>query len=226
MTKIILHGILAKEFGDSFEMNISRPKDAIKAINANFINFENRIRELALEGLNYIIIVDNKKIQDIKELEIKNKFKTIQIVPLIFGAGLAAAVGSFVLTVVASVGGAAAAAGMAAFLATGAGFLTSALVGGLILAAVTIGLQMLLAPKGEKIDPVKSSTTAIKESFSFSNKANVANQGSVIPIGYGRLKVGSQVIQYTVKSYQSQVKFSDFALKADDNNVESVSSKQ
>jgi predicted phage tail protein len=225
MTKIILHGILAKEFGDSFEMNISRPKDAIKAINANFINFENRIRELALEGLNYIIIVDNKKIQDIKELEIKNKFKTIEIVPLIFGAG-AAAIGAFVLTSVASLGGAAAAAGMAAFLATGAGFLTSALVGGLILAAVTIGLQMLLTPKGEKIDPVKSSTTAIKESFSFSNKANVANQGSVIPIGYGRLKVGSQVIQYTVKSYQSQVKFSDFALEANDNNVESVSSKQ
>jgi predicted phage tail protein len=225
MTKIILHGILAKEFGDSFEMDISRPKDAIKAINANFINFENRIRELALEGLNYIIIVDNKKIQDIKELEIKNKFKTIEIVPLIFGAG-AAAIGAFVLTSVASLGGAAAAAGMAAFLATSAGFLTSALVGGLILAAVTIGLQMLLAPKGEKIDPVKSSTTAIKESFSFSNKANVANQGSVIPIGYGRLKVGSQVIQYTVKSYQSQVKFSDFALKANDNNVESVSSKQ
>jgi predicted phage tail protein len=225
MTKIILHGILAKEFGDSFEMDISRPKDAIKAINANFINFENRIRELALEGLNYIIIVDNKKIQDIKELEIKNKFKTIEIVPLIFGAG-AVAIGTFVLTSVASLGGAAAAAGMAAFLATSAGFLTSALVGGLILAAVTIGLQMLMAPKGEKLETVKSSTTAIKESFSFSNKANVANQGSVIPIGYGRLKVGSQVIQYTVKSYQSQVKFSDFALKANDNTVESVSSKQ
>ena len=225
MTKILLHGILAKEFGESFEMDISRPKDVIKAINANFSNFQNRINELHQEGLNYVIIVDGKKIQDFDELELKKKFDIIEIVPLIVGFGFVFAIGTAVISSFAAITGIASAAAVTAFLGTSLGFLTSALVGGLVLAAVTIGLQMLLAPKPEKPEAARSSTTAIKESFSFSNKANVANQGAVIPIGYGRLKVGSQVIQYTVKSYQSQVKFSDIAEKSSSGNTQSTSSK-
>lgn len=224
MTKILLHGILAKEFGESFEMDISRPKDVIKAISANFNGFQNRINELHKEGLNYVIIVDGKKIQDFDELELKKKFNVIEVVPLIVGFGIIA-IGTAIISSFAALTGIASAAAVTAFLATGAGFLTAALVGGVVLAAITIGLQMLLAPKPEKPEAARSSTTAIKESFSFSNKANVANQGSVIPIGYGRLKVGSQVIQYTVKSYQSQVKFGDIAEKSNSGNTQSTSSK-
>lgn len=224
MKEIFLHGILAKEFGSEFKIQIPKPKDCIKALDANLNNFINRINDLASQGFHYTIIVDNKKIQDIKELEIQNNFIRIDLVPLIVGSG--AVVGGIILTGVASLGGASAAAAMTAFLATGVGSMVATLVGGLVLTAVTLGLQMLMQDKNKNtIDAAKSTTSAIKESFDFSNKANVANQGSSIPIGYGRLKVGSQVIQYTVKAFQSQISFEDIAKKFNENTMSVIDTK-
>jgi predicted phage tail protein len=223
MTEVILHGILAKEFGSNFMLKIARPKDCIKALDANLNNFVNRINELASQGFHYTIIVDGVKMQDIKELEILKNFKEINLVPLIVGSG--AVVGGLILTGVASLGGAASAGAMVGFLATGFGSMVATLVGGLVLTAITLGLQMLMQDKNKGLEAVKSTTTAIKESYDFSNKANVANQGSVIPIGYGRLKVGSQVIQFTVKAFQSQISFDDIAKRFNEGNTLSVSTK-
>jgi predicted phage tail protein len=98
-------------------------------------------------------------------------------------------------------GGTATAAG-AFFITTLAGnALVAGIVGSLALTAVSIGLQMLLAPKPDAPAPISASTKALAESFAFSNKVNVANQGVAVPLGYGRLKVASQVIQFSVKSY-------------------------
>jgi predicted phage tail protein len=223
MTEVILHGILAKEFGSNFMLKIARPKDCIKALDANLNNFVNRINELASQGFHYTIIVDGVKMQDIKELEILKNFKEINLVPLIVGSG--AVVGGLILTGIASLGGAATAGAMTTFLATGLGQMVATLVGGLVLTAITVGLQMLMQDKNKGPEAVKSTTTAIKESYDFSNKANVANQGSVIPIGYGRLKVGSQVIQFTVKAFQSQISFDDIAKRFNEGNTLSVSTK-
>jgi hypothetical protein len=223
MKEIFLHGILAKEFGSEFKIQIPKPKDCIKALDANLNNFINRINDLASQGFHYTIIVDNKKIQDIQELEIQNNFIRIDLVPLIVGSG--AVVGGLILTGAASLGGAATAAAMTSFLATGLGSMVATLVGGLVLTAVTMGLQMLMQDNKNTVNAAKSTTTAIKESFDFSNKANVANQGSSIPIGYGRLKVGSQVIQYTVKAFQSQIPFNDIAKKFNEDTTSVTSTK-
>jgi predicted phage tail protein len=224
MKEIFLHGILAKEFGSEFKIQIPKPKDCIKALDANLNNFINRINDLASQGFHYTIIVDNKKIQDIQELEIQNNFIRIDLVPLIVGSG--AIVGGIILTGVASLGGAASAAAMTVFLGTGVGSMVATLVGGLVLTAVTMGLQMLMQDKNKNtVNAAKSTTTAVKESFDFSNKANVANQGSSIPIGYGRLKVGSQVIQYTVKAFQSQIPFDDIAKKFNEDTTSVISTK-
>lgn len=223
MTEVILHGILAKEFGSNFMLKIARPKDCIKALDANLDNFVNRINELATQGFHYTIIVDGRKMQDIRELEVLKNFKEINLVPLIVGSG--AVVGGLILTGIASLGGAATASAMAGFLATGLGSMVATMVGGLVLTAITLGLQMLMQDKGKGPEAMKSTTTAIKESYDFSNKANLANQGSVIPIGYGRLKVGSQVIQYTVKAFQSQISFDDIAKQFNEGNTKSVSTK-
>jgi hypothetical protein len=64
-----------------------------------------------------------------------------------------------------------------------------------------MGLQMLLAPEPDAGPQISATTKALSESFSFSNKANVASQGSPVPVGYGRLKVGSRLIQTSIKSY-------------------------
>jgi predicted phage tail protein len=84
--------------------------------------------------------------------------------------------------------------------------IAAAAINMVIITVVSVGLQMLLAPKPDAGPPISSSTKALSESFAFSNKANVASQGSAVPVGYGRLKVGSQLIQMSIKSYPQNQK--------------------
>lgn len=197
MTNITLHGILGKEFGENLKLNLNRTKYILKAIDVNKKNFINRINELSREGLNYTIIIDNQKIQDISELDIKNTPQEIHLVPMIVGSG--AAIGAAVLTGI-SAGLAGIGIGTATVFTSS--MLASQIVGGLILSAVSLGLQYLLADNESTSSQASASTKALEESFIFSNKVNLANQGSPVPIGYGRLKVGAQVIQFSIKSYQ------------------------
>lgn len=199
MTNIILHGILAKEFGENFRMKIHKAVNVIKAIDVNRKNFNKRVFELSREGLNYTMIVDGKKITELEELNIQREPQEIHLVPLIVGSGGGLIVGGIAGVILGS-----SSAG-AAFAAVGVGAFLSSVVTGVILTAVSIGLQMLLAPKPDAGPPISASTKALSESFSFSNKANVASQGSPVPVGYGRLKVGSQLIQMSIKSYPQDV---------------------
>ena len=57
-----------------------------------------------------------------------------------------------------------------------------------------------MTPKPE-VDALEIQAGANTQSLIFSNRVNVASQGSPVPIGYGRLKVGTQVIQATIKSF-------------------------
>lgn len=198
MTNITLHGILAVEFGRHFSMQIDRAKNVLLAIDCNRSNFIKRVNELAQEGLNYTIIVDNQRIMDILELEVDKEPKEIHLVPLIAGAGVGAAILTAILTS-SMVGMTSAAA--AAFLATGMGMAISGMIGAVVMGVVSMGIQMLLAPKAENPAPVSASTKAMQDSYAFSNKVNATTQGSPVPLGYGRLKVGAQVIQTSVKSY-------------------------
>lgn len=182
MTTINLHGILAKEFGNSFQMKIRKSREVFQAIDVNKNNFIHRILNLAKEGVHYAIIVDGKDIKNCLELEINNSPKTIDIIPAICGAGSSQTwirVGLGVLGVVA--------------LAFGQISLGVALIG----MAITMGMK----PKPETIKPQTYFTSGTKESFIFSSKANLMQQGSPVPIGYGRLRIGSNVIQTTVKSF-------------------------
>lgn len=196
MTNIILHGILAKEFQPSFRMKIYKAANVIKAIDANRTSFNKRVLDLAREGLNYTMIVDGKKITELEELNIQKEPKEIHLVPLIVGAG--PALGAAILTAISP---ALAAVGIGAGGAFTSAMLASQILGSVIMTTVSMGLQMLLAPKPDAGPPISASTKALSESFVFSNKANVASQGTPVPVGYGRLKVGSQLIQMSIKSY-------------------------
>jgi predicted phage tail protein len=66
----------------------------------------------------------------------------------------------------------------------------------------------MLAPKANMSQP-SSDVSAAKQSFNFSSKANVAEQGIPVPVGYGRLRVGSAVIQSSIKSYPQAFKPED-----------------
>jgi predicted phage tail protein len=195
MTTINLHGILAKEFGKVFSMEIRKPKDAIMAINVNKPNFIKRITDLSQEGIHYSVLVDGKDVKDYLELEIKKIPNVIDIIPLICGSGVT-------IAIIGAIGmyasGAAVSAGI---ISAGVG----TFLGSLAAAVLSYGVQMMLAPDPAKAGKAPSiEVGGMKESFIFSSKANLVEQGSPVPVGYGRLRIGSNVIGTSVKSYPNK----------------------
>ena len=170
MTKIRLHGILKYEFGDCFEFKISKPKEALFAIEANRPNFRKRILDLYKKGFHYTVLVDGKKVSTDEELNIIKEDSTIDLVPVIVGGGpIAPLVGAIVVAVV--------------------------------VAAIGVALALLLAPKPPEPPDISVTARAFEQSFIFSNKANIAVQGVPVPVGYGRLRIGTSVVQACVKNF-------------------------
>ena len=187
MTQVILHGILAKEFGKSFSLAIKRPKEVFDAISCARGNFRNRIVELSNQGVHFALLINGEKINTIEDMSIASDSYKIDIVPAICGQGP---------LVMVAVG--------AAFAVGGAAIGTASLIGGLLfslgLSVAMMGIQMMLAPKPEMERP-ESTVSAAQNSFLLSSKSNTAQQGIPVPIGYGRLRVGSVVVQASIKSY-------------------------
>lgn len=188
MTNVYIHGLLAKEFGRKFKFSLGRPKDVVSAIDANKKGFTNRIIELAKRGAHYSIVVDGI---------VANKFslergapKDIHIIPAIAGsAGVVTAIGVILYA--------------AALYAPE--YLVVYLVA-LGSVALSYGITNLMQ-KNNKPDSVGSASAtanALNKSFLFSNGENVAEQGNPLPIGYGRLRIGSAVIQSTIKSFPAK----------------------
>lgn len=88
----------------------------------------------------------------------------------------------------------------------GWGAVASFLVKVLIAVAITYALFLLIDPVQPESAEIEASTRGVDESFLFSNKANLAQQGTSVPLGYGRLRVGSSVINFTNKNFPQTTK--------------------
>jgi predicted phage tail protein len=182
MTLINLHGILAKEFTKTMFFEINKPKEVIEAISAKFSFFKKRLNELSEQGMHYTLLVNGEKIDHINQLDINNKPNRIDLVPSICGSGpVAIGIIGVALTYAGTVGGA-------------------SLIVNIGVMMMSMAVQMMLAPKPDN-KPTEATVSGAKQSFLISSKANLVEQGNPVPVGYGRLRVGSNVIQTTVKSY-------------------------
>lgn len=163
MTTIRLHGILAQKYGEVFKMDISKPRDVIRAIDANRDGFRKTVIDLQKQGFSYELIVNKKRLNKEEFLNSK-KPQEIDFVPFIVGSGLEQI-----------------------FIA-------------LALSLASAAIQYALIDPGT-IDGGESVIGGDSKSLMFSSsQINLTAQGSPLPIGYGRLKVGSSVIQSSLKS--------------------------
>lgn len=60
-----------------------------------------------------------------------------------------------------------------------------------------------------KIPGAEATSSALSRSLAFSNRENILEQGNPVPLVYGRLRVGSFVIQSTVKSFPLNMTLAD-----------------
>lgn len=189
MTTVYLHGLLGKEFGRKFNFSLARPKDAVWAIDANKKGFISRLSELAKKGANYSVIIDGKLCNN---LIMAKSGKEVHIVPTIAGAaGVVTAIG-VILTV-------------SGYAIAGSSPYWSTILIAVGTAAISYGISNLMQ-KDQSVDVGSASATsnALNKSFLFSNGENITEQGNPVPIGYGRLRIGSSVIQSTIKSFPAK----------------------
>jgi len=185
MKKVVLLGKLGKKFGKTHILDVRTPAEAIRALCANYSEFQSH---MVNSDMGYKVMVDKEPLMDIDHVH--NPYsQTINIVPVVMGAkkgvlgvvlGVALIAASFYLP-----GAALFAVGSFAPSLASISFSlgTSLLLG---------GITSLLSPQPKAPKPFESAEN--NPSYNFNGPVNTTRAGQGIPLGYGRLIVGSAVI--------------------------------
>ena len=194
MTKVTIHGEFGEIYGTNHKFKVKKLLEITNALEANNPGVKNFLLSKFKEGLGYAFIDPqnpDKKWETPEQLSSANAPEEIHIVPTITGA--------FVFTAIATI-----AVGIGGFVAGALGALGTALASGGVLANLAIGLLIqgimsLLFP----IETPKPQTAESKidmSSYIFTNLENNSVQGFPVPLLYGELRVGSNIITTNVTS--------------------------
>lgn len=185
MRKIILYGELGKRFGREHNFAVKNAAEAIQALSVNFKGFKEFLRSAHKYGVGFKVFVGRSSLSDAKEVGLPSSdIDDILISPAIFGSG------GFVKILIG-----------ATLIAAGA-VINILSVGGATpvgnaLISVGIGLalngvyELLASPPNTNTG---NGTDINGQSFIFSGPENVTRQGGGVPLGYGRMMIGSTVI--------------------------------
>jgi len=201
MTNVYLYGSLGRKFGYRWSLDISSPGEAVRAIMANRPDFQRYLIEHSLPG--YQIFVGPDPIPGPEGFGYPVGRQAIKIVPVVAGRGKG--VMSIIIGVVLV------AAVIAAFVFTGpgGGLLTAkgalTIWGSLAVAAGFIGAGLIVGGISSLLTTTPEATAgnenpANKPSAIFNGPVNTVSQGHPVPIGYGRLRVGSAVISFGIQT--------------------------
>lgn len=191
MKTIRLYGSLGDQFGKVHQYHVASPAEAVRAMCATIDGF----KKVLIEAGNYYrVSVSKKNDLSLEEtLYPSSDNESISIIPVVSGSG--GGFGKILLG--------AALVGLAfAFPAASATFNFGALGStsiSLASMASNIGISLILGGVSQMLfKPPKAQTSAErpenKPSFIFNGAVNTTTQGNAVPVCYGKMIVGSQVI--------------------------------
>jgi len=208
MRVIRLNGELGKKYGRIHRLDVRTPAEAVKALIINFPEMRNDLAASEERGVGYRCIVDRVTIgEDMLGLPMSKSFS---LTPVLVGAGkvgqiiigiiiLAAAIYFAPLTAGGSLN-----LGATAFSVAGMTVSYGAIA--MIGVAMTLGgIAQLLAPT-----PKMGSSAQKNENGTFDGPVNTIAQGVPVPVGYGRMTVGSAVISAGITVQQPA--YSDYGM--------------
>jgi predicted phage tail protein len=187
MIVVTLYGFLAEKYGKHHKLSVKTPAEAIRAFCANYKDFKEAIIQDGQAA--YKILAGNENRSNPDALHIGTS-KHIKIIPTVSGKGgfgkilLGAAliVASFYLPGATYFSTASSISINASAIASGIG--TALLLGGIS--------QVLFSPPKAKNN--QGERPENMPSYAFSGAINVTGEGNCIPVCYGQLRVGSQVV--------------------------------
>jgi predicted phage tail protein len=217
MIKVFVYGGLGSLVGREWKLDISSPREAFSAIEANTGKLYKYLADKESEGVKYAIFVDKYPLESKEELGVDlSEKEEIHILPNIEGAdswdlesegdyyrsgAQVFGVGAILKYMSASDWGLwdwqPLGFGVGDWLRSGFDLLGD--VGmefGLALALQ--GAIKSLTDESEPPDVADKPSMDSTNSFIFSNPTNNVIQGAVVPVGYGRLRIGSNVISSAV----------------------------
>lgn len=179
MVNVILEGNLGRKAGKEWKLNVRTAVEAIKAIQANCDGF---LAEIAERKNKYIFVIDGTPYYDWTALYTKIK-KTLKLIPVLLGgAVIIPAIAAYVSFTIVAISTALTISTFAA---------TLILIAGVALVAYGVySLVTYLMTPDKPGDPSDYATS----SFIFGGAENVESQGAAIPVGYGRMLLGSKII--------------------------------
>lgn len=195
MITINLHGVLAYEVGKKFKIYANNAFFALKSLDCISRGFLNKLKNLQKNGLSYSIIVDNEWIYDKDNFLCLKGIKQIDIVPNICGGFdfLGALFTGLMVGLAVFTGGA----------SIGLALAMGALATGLSILSQVLNKQKATEQKSNTqfTGGQTSASAAQSKSYAFTNTDNLASQNTPVPIGYGRMRIGTKIIQTSIKSY-------------------------
>lgn len=198
MRTIKLYGNLGKKFGKVHKYDVRTPAEAVRALIANYPKLEAEILDKKYVG--YKIIVGNEDRSEVEALKYPAD-ADIKIIPIIQGAGgnWGMIVAGIVLIAVAwwnplgwGAVGCTAAELAAGELAIGAMYAVGT---ALVLGGIS---NLLFSPTAPTSRDAEEQIT----SKYFNGPVNLTTQGNPVPLVYGRMRVGSQVISAGLLTYR------------------------
>lgn len=212
MKTVKLYGHLGKKFGKVHKFDVSTPAEAVRALKANFPDFTAHVLKYNKPGYKVLIGSENRSDPELIQYPAENDIK---IIPVIQGSG-----GDWGMVIVGVVLIAAAvatpylaAAYLEAGIAVGAGGIAGAVETGLAIAtvadiaatglmavgtALTLGGVSSLLFSPSTPTAVQSSAADQISSTHFNGAINLSQQGNPVPLAYGRVRVGSQVVSASI----------------------------
>jgi predicted phage tail protein len=194
MKIVKLYGHLGKEFGRVHKFDVRTPAEAISALCANFSGFKQHVLNHSEPG--YRVLVNKEDRSALEELGLPAD-GSISFIPVTAGSGgnfgrivlgavliwAAPYLGSYIL-----IGSSTAA---AATVATAVTYAATAIGTSLVLSGVS-GI-LFKPPKVRDRDAEKDPGSA-----NFNGPINLSTQGNPVPLAYGKILVGSQVISANI----------------------------
>ena len=224
MTTIVFHGLLAKKFGKKIKVHLGRLNDFVPAIDAIKSGFRQFLLKLNANNQDYTAHLEKNGTEIHLVPSITGSGKTLMIVVAVVLIIVACIVAWYLAPYLGT-----------SFLGTLTG--TAAFTGGMstiagigvvaVGVAFTVGVNLLITALTMPKAPGSSEATgkaammanggststldSNARSFVFDNLQNNASQGNAVPIGYGRMKVASNVISVSMKNYSLDQFFSNEA---------------
>lgn len=215
IVKVKLHGILGLSVGKDWNISVNSVGEAMRAIEIlskrklfKFLSHNDK------KGIKYKVLINGRNFESEEELDIKKpstilnselamnfkNLETIDIVPILEGSN--ASIGSIILGVVLIVVGIVLIIGSAG---AGSPLGAALIIGGLGLIGAGVINLLTSPPKFDDFRQIANSGG--KVSYLFNGPENVTREGGPVPVGYGRLLVGSHVISasYDIKTQDANL---------------------